>query len=217
MTFTPEDEYWSNVVYNSLPNWLKFNRFLPPVDGKLNPYVLIRAIAKTISTVAQANQSQVDSLYLFDTFGPDLDFIGFVRGVTRNIINGVTENDDSYRNRIRRFWSPPDSTLLETTLNNNFGVYGHWQVFEIPYVYFALGNPIFGGYLGRNSMLLETDTSVTNINFPTLSRNENLAILVYLTSTSPPSPTVITDDIYPLINKLKTYGVVPYLVIYEPP
>lgn len=208
--FTPEDIYWINVVYKAMPSFLRSDKSITQLNGKLDPYVLIEAIGNLISYVSNANNGYEKSLYLSNTYGSDLDYIGSVRGIKRNTF--ISETDDSYRSRIQLFWSPPDSTLLEKSLNSSFGQYGVFKIFEVPYTFFALDNINAGGFLGRNSIVLP------DANFATSSRTMNDAFVVYLkvpTGVTPPTQTVVNTQIYPLINNLKPYGVAPFVVIFS--
>lgn len=208
--FSNEDLYWINVVYNAMPSFLRSDKSITQVSGSLDPYVLMEAIGKLISFVSQANKGSELSLYLANTFGSDLDYIGFVRGVKRNTF--LSESDDSYRSRIQLFWSPPDSTLLEKSLNSSFGQYGVFKVFEVPYTFFSLDNTNAGGFLGRNSIVLPES------NFSVATRTMNDAIVIYLkvpAGTTPPTQTVVNNQIYPLVNNIKPYGVSPFIVVFS--
>lgn len=208
----PDLSYWLNATNNALPNWLKSKEKKTSEDGELDQYTLVYSIAKVMKTISDEIKQEVDSLYLANMTGTLLDFVGESRRVFRDL----DENDNSYRERIRRFWSGPTSDYLEKSLNKNFGNYGKFTIFEVPYVFFSLDDKNYGGYLNDNSMLLETDLAISNITFPTASRIWNNAIIIYLDTNNPPSTTVINNQIFPLIQKLKVFGVIPYLVMFEP-
>lgn len=214
-------QYWENGVKKSLPTWATPSvENYKVIDERIPTDPIVSGTAKTVSVVDDNSAATVESLYLENMTGNQLDYEGRVVGVTRLIIAGEPEEDDSYRERIRRFWQNADSGNLEASLNNQFPQVGVFRVFEAPYTYCALDSQLVGPYLDQNSFLfpVEVPAVTPGVLFPLSTRAKAHAIAVHVrvSPTSPPLASV-QSDIQQVIKELKVYGVIAYLVAWLPP
>lgn len=211
-----DEAYWLNVLKNGAPTWTRQGI---SKTNRLIFEVLLRADSRTIATVAENNFLDTESLYLENTFGEDLDYEGFVLSLPRRILDGVPEEDDVYRERIRNFWGNSDSSVLSQLLNEAYGDYGFFNVLEVPYTFSAMDNQIVGAFASRNFFILPVEGASNVGLFPTESRTYNNAIVIFVEvlPTAPGPISGIADGVLKLIADEKPFGVVSYFVAWEPP
>lgn len=216
MPIAPDDlVFWRSAVQKALPSWLKTQDSYNIIqkDGSIDPTVLANALSFVIATIDTDNSQNSLSCFLANMTGSDLDFFGFSRQVFRK--DG--EEDDPYRERIRKFWIPPSSSSLISALKSKFpDVY--WIVFEVPYNLGVLvplsavdsGREEYACYVGRNSVLISD-----SVDFPLVSRKMFNAIIVYGEGLNLPTQSEVTDVIYQLYKQDVAFGVAVYTALLE--